>query len=205
MKKVEFFFDCSSPWTYLAFHRFQSIIKEVNVDIYWKPILVGGVFNKVNQDVYNNRINPNPLKFKYSRKDLQDWANYYKISINWPKIFPLNAVNVMRAVIVSETFDKLIPFSLLCFENYWSKGIDISDLNILSELAESIDIDKEIFQEEIKKQNTKDLLRSNTDELINRGGFGSPTIFINGDDMYFGNDRMELVRKKIIEETNENE
>ena len=205
MKKVEFFFDCSSPWTYLAFHRFQSIIKEVNVDIYWKPILVGGVFNKVNQDVYNNRLNPNPLKFKYSRKDLQDWANYYKISINWPKIFPLNAVSVMRAVIVSETFDKLIPFSLLCFENYWSKGIDISDLNILSELAESIDIDKEIFQEEIKKQNTKDLLRGNTDELINRGGFGSPTIFINGDDMYFGNDRMELVRKKIIEETNENE
>ena len=205
MKKVEFFFDCSSPWTYLAFHRFQTIIKEVNVDIYWKPILVGGVFNKVNQDVYNNRLNPNPLKFKYSRKDLQDWANYYKISINWPKIFPLNAVNVMRAVIVSETFDKLIPFSLLCFENYWSKGIDISDLNILSKLAESIDIDKEIFQEEIKKQNTKDLLRSNTDELINRGGFGSPTIFINGDDMYFGNDRMELVRKKIIEETNENE
>ncbi len=205
MKKVEFFFDCSSPWTYLAFHRFQSIIREVNVDIYWKPILVGGVFNKVNQDVYNNRLNPNPLKFKYSRKDLQDWANYYKISINWPKIFPLNAVSVMRAVIVSETFDKLIPFSLLCFENYWSKGIDISDLNILSELAESIDIDKEIFQEEIKKQNTKDLLRSNTDELINRGGFGSPTIFINGDDMYFGNDRMELVRKKIIEETNENE
>lgn len=205
MKKVDFFFDCSSPWTYLAFHRFQSIIKEVNVDIYWKPILVGGVFNKVNQDVYNNRLNPNPLKFKYSRKDLQDWANYYKISINWPKIFPLNAVNVMRAVIVSETFDKLIPFSLLCFENYWSKGIDISDINILSELAESIDIDKEIFQEEIKKQNTKDLLRSNTDELINRGGFGSPTIFINGDDMYFGNDRMELVRKKIIEETNENE
>ena len=205
MKKVEFFFDCSSPWTYLALHRFQLIIKEVNVDIYWKPILVGGVFNKVNQDVYNNRLNPNPLKFKYSRKDLQDWANYYKISINWPKIFPLNAVNVMRAVIVSETFDKLIPFSLLCFENYWSKGIDISDLNILSELAESIDIDKEIFQEEIKKQNTKDLLRSNTDELINRGGFGSPTIFINGDDMYFGNDRMELIRKKIIEETNENE
>ena len=74
----------------------------------------------------------------------------------------------------------------------------------MSELAESIDIDKEIFQEKIKNQNTKDLLRNNTDELINRGGFGSPTIFINEDDMYFGNDRMELVRKKITEEKNEN-
>jgi 2-hydroxychromene-2-carboxylate isomerase len=48
------------------------------------------------------------------------------------------------------------------------------------------------------------LLRSNTDELINRGGFGSPTIFIDGDDMYFGNDRMELVRQKIIEGSDEN-
>ena len=110
----------------------------------------------------------------------------------------------MRAVIVSDKFNKLVPFSLLCFENYWSKGVDISNLDILSELAESIDIDKEIFQEKIKNQNTKDLLRNNTDELINRGGFGSPTIFINEDDMYFGNDRMELVRKKITEEKNEN-
>ena len=98
MKKVEFFFDCSSPWTYLAFHRFQSIIKDVNVDIYWKPILVGGVFNEVNQDVYNNRLNPNPLKFKYSRKDLQDWANYCQISINWPKVFPLISVREVKSL-----------------------------------------------------------------------------------------------------------
>lgn len=84
MKKVEFFFDCSSPWTYLAFHRLQDIIKETRVNVYWRPILVGGVFNEVNQDVYNNRLNPNPFKFKYSRKDLQDWANFYQISINWP-------------------------------------------------------------------------------------------------------------------------
>ena len=151
MKKVEFFFDCSSPWTYLAFHRFQSIIKDVNVDIYWKPILVGGVFNEVNQDVYNNRLNPNPLKFKYSRKDLQDWANYCQISINWPKVFPLNAVNVMRAVIASEAFGKLIPFSYLCFEKYWSNGIDISHIKILSELAFSIDINKERTDENVEK------------------------------------------------------
>ena len=65
MKKIEFFFDCSSPWTYLAFHKIQNIIKETGADIDWRPILVGGVFNEVNQDVYNNRLNPNPLKFKY--------------------------------------------------------------------------------------------------------------------------------------------
>jgi 2-hydroxychromene-2-carboxylate isomerase len=204
MKKVEFFFDCSSPWTYLAFHRLQDIIKETRVNVYWRPILVGGVFNEVNQDVYNNRLNPNPFKFKYSRKDLQDWANFYQISINWPDIFPLNAVNVMRGVIVANSFEKLIPFSSSCFEAYWSKGTDISELGTLSKIAESIGIDKEEFNKKIIHKDTKDLLRSNTDELINRGGFGSPTVFIDNDDMYFGNDRMELIRNKILKEKNEN-
>ena len=82
------------------------------------------------------------------------------------------------------------------FKNWANNNIVLLELDYPRRVAQT---------EEIKKQNTKDLLRSNTDELINRGGFGSPTIFINGDDMYFGNDRMELVRKKIIEETNENE
>lgn len=204
MKKIEFFFDCSSPWTYLAFHKIQNIIKETGADIDWRPILVGGVFNEVNQDVYNNRLNPNPLKFKYSRKDLQDWANFYQISIKWPAIFPLNAVNTMRSIIVAGSLDKLIPFSFLCFESYWSKGIDISDLDILTEMAVSVGIDKEKFKKKVIHKDTKDQLRSNTDELISRGGFGSPTIFIDTEDMYFGNDRMVLVREKILEENNEN-
>ena len=51
MSKIEFFFDCSSPWTYLAFHGFQEIIKNNKIQVEWKPILVGGVFNSVNQDI----------------------------------------------------------------------------------------------------------------------------------------------------------
>ena len=92
----------------------------------------------------------------------------------------------------------------LCCESYWSKGIDISDLDILTEMADSIGIDKEKFKEKVIHKDTKDQLRSNTDELISRGGFGSPTIFIDTEDMYFGNDRMVLVREKILEENNEN-
>ena len=122
MNKIEFFFDCSSPWTYLAFHAFQEIIKNNNIEVEWKPILVGGVFNAVNQDIYKTRKNPNPLKFRYSRKDLKDWSALYNITINWPDLFPLNAVNVMRGVIVADKYNKLLPFSNSCFELYWSKG-----------------------------------------------------------------------------------
>tara|TARA_Y100001936_G_scaffold251291_1_gene306737 strand:+ start:846 stop:1454 length:609 start_codon:yes stop_codon:yes gene_type:complete len=199
MNKIEFFFDCSSPWTYLAFHGFQEIIKNNDkIEIDWKPILVGGVFNSVNQEIYENRKNPNPLKFKYSRKDLRDWSNLYDITINWPDLFPLNAVNVMRGVIVADKYNKLVPFSYSCFEKYWSKGVDISDLDILSEIAVINGIDKDIFIKEIQTKFIKDKLRKNTDNLMDRGGFGSPTIFINGNDMYFGNDRLQLVKEKIL-------
>ena len=146
MIKFEFFFDCSSPWTYLAFSRIHSVIEKYNIEPIWKPILVGGVFNEVNKDIYAQRENPNPRKFKYSRKDMQDWAELANIKIMWPSIFPVNAVKMMRIAIVAEEENKL---------------------------------------------------RKNTENLIERGGFGSPTIFINDSDMYFGNDRIELVDYKL--------
>jgi len=81
---------------------------------------------------------------------------------------------------------------------YWSKGTDISNLDILSEIAVANGIEKDFFMNEIKTQAIKDQLRKNTDNLMERGGFGSPTIFINENDMYFGNDRLQLVKEKIL-------
>jgi len=71
---IEFFFDCSSPWTYLAFHNIQPLAAEFGEEIVWKPILVGGVFNAVNPSVYASREKPVPAKAAYMLKDLQDWA-----------------------------------------------------------------------------------------------------------------------------------
>ena len=59
---IEFFFDCSSPWTYLAFHRIEPLAKQHRCRISWRPILVGGIFNAVNPSVYNRRNKPVPAK-----------------------------------------------------------------------------------------------------------------------------------------------
>ena len=71
---LEFFFDCSSPWTYLAFHNLQILAAELEEPIHWRPVLVGGIFNSVNPSVYAMRENPVPAKQAYMLKDLQDWA-----------------------------------------------------------------------------------------------------------------------------------
>ena len=87
---IEFYFDCSSPWTYLAFTEILPLSHRQNVEIIWKPVLVGGIFNTVNKDVYEFRMNPNPLKLKYSNSDLSLWAQVRNLNISMPKIFPIN-------------------------------------------------------------------------------------------------------------------
>src|SRR6185437_628430 len=73
---IEFFFDCSSPWTYLAFHNIQPLAKEFGEEIIWRPILVGGIFNSINPSVYATRDNPVPAKLAYQKKDMADWARH---------------------------------------------------------------------------------------------------------------------------------
>ena len=197
MARLEFFFDCSSPWTYLAFHRIEEVSAEANADLVWRPILVGGVFNAVNSSVYEQRAKPVPAKARYYLKDLQDWARLYGIAIGQPPVFPVNSVKAMRGVFVAERYGRVSAYARAVFEAYWGDLRDISRDDVLAGILERVDLDRDAFFAEIAAAETKAKLRANTDELIARGGYGSPTMFVNGDDMYFGNDRMPLVAQRL--------
>lgn len=195
---IEFFFDCSSPWTYLAFTNIQPIAAKHKVEIIWRPVLVGGIFNAVNPSVYNNRNTPVPAKQRYSRKDLQDWARSAGIKIKMPPtVFPVNAVKSMRGCIWADKQGKLLPFATACFEAYWGDDQDISKDDVLTKICERAGLDPKAFFDGIGQQPIKDELKANTDEVIARGGYGSPTMFIDKTDMYFGNDRLPLVNEAI--------
>jgi 2-hydroxychromene-2-carboxylate isomerase len=195
---IEFFFDCSSPWTYLAFHNIQPMAAELGVGIAWRPILVGGVFNAVNPSVYESRDNPVAAKAAYMRKDLADWARLAGLKIVFPPtVFPVNSVKAMRGCVLLETEGKLIPFARAAFEAYWRDDEDISQDAVLARVAKRAGVDPAFLSDGIAQQSVKDKLRANTDELSRRGGFGSPTLFVSGDDMYFGNDRLVLLREAV--------
>lgn len=197
MAKVEFFFDCSSPWTYLAFSRIEGVCQKTAAELVWRPILVGGVFNAINQDIYQTRANPHPVKARYADKDLQDWARYRGVTINWPEVFPVRAVDCMRGAFVALDAGVLPAYARTLFETYWGDLRDISQHSVLADVCAKIGLDKDIFFQRITEADVKDRLRANTQELIERGGFGSPTMFVNGGDMYFGNDRLELVETAL--------
>ncbi len=195
--RLEFFFDCSSPWTYLAFHRIEEVAAEADAELVWRPILVGGVFNAVNPSVYESRERPVPAKARYMRKDLQDWARLYGLRIDWPPVFPVNSVRAMRGVFVAEAHGCVPEYVRAVFERYWGDLQDISQEGVLEGIARGVGLDVAEFFAAIATPGLKQRLRDNTDELIARGGFGSPTMFVDGDDLYFGNDRLPLVRAAL--------
>lgn len=193
---IEFFFDCSSPWTYLAFHSIQPLAKEFGAEISWRPILVGGIFNTVNPSVYASREHPVPSKASYMKKDLADWARFAKLAIRMPPtVFPVNSVRAMRGCIWLAK--DMVPFTRAVFEAYWRDDKDISKDEVLSDICRRVDVDPQRFSAGIAEQVIKDQLKANTDEIVLRGGFGSPTIFVNKTDMYFGNDRLPLIREAL--------
>lgn len=198
MSKIEFFFDCSSPWTYLGFESMEQVAaRHPNVEIEYRPFLVGGVFNSVNPSVYKNRDTPVPVKQKYSKKDLQDWAQFVGVTIGEPPVFPVNSVKAMRGAFVAQEQGCLVAYSRRVFQRYWSDLADISQAEELARIVKDVGMDEASFIEKISDQKYKDMLRDNTEELIKRGGFGSPTMYLNGDDMYFGNDRISLIEAKL--------
>src|SRR3954454_9452599 len=193
---IEFFFDCSSPWTYLAFHNIQPLAEEFGVEISWRPILVGGIFNTVNPSVYVSREKPVPLKARYSKKDLADWARSAGLAIKMPPtVFPVNSVKAMSGCIWLGS--AMGPFARAAFEAYWGGDKDISQNAELAEICSRVGIDPAKLFAGISQQSIKDQLKANTDEVMARGGFGSPTIFVDKTDMYFGNDRLPLIREAL--------
>ena len=195
---IEFFFDCSSPWTYLAFHNIQPLAKEFGAEISWRPILVGGIFNTINPSVYASREKPVEAKARYMKKDMADWARSAGLTIKMrPTVFPVNSVKAMRGCIHLAPEGKLVPFARTVFEIYWGEDQDISQDTVLTEVCRRVGVDPAKFFAGIGDQAVKDQLKANTDEVMARGGFGSPTIFLDKTDMYFGNDRLPLIREAL--------
>lgn len=195
---IEFFFDCSSPWTYLAFHNLQPLAAELNEPVHWRPVLVGGIFNAVNPSVYAMRDNPVPAKWAYMLKDLQDWAREAGLKIVFPpRVFPVNSVKAMRGCLWLEPQGKLLPFATAVFEAYWAREEDISQDAVLLKICDQVGIDGDAFLAGVAQPAIKAQLKANTEEVIARGGFGSPTLYL-GDDMYFGNDRLPLLKAAIL-------
>ena len=182
-KKIDFYFDFISPYTYLAHKKIQSL--EKNIKINYKPILLGGLHNLegITAPAF---IKP---KLKHMINDCVLIAKKNKFDFTWNSKFPLNTISLMRGYfyINSNIRDKYIN---VMFDAYWKDNLDISNEEILISLLEKCKIKKNEFLKNIKDQKIKDKLKDATKEAHDKEIFGAPTFIINGK-IFWGQDRLE--------------
>jgi 2-hydroxychromene-2-carboxylate isomerase len=198
-ERIEFFYDLSSPWTYLAFTNLFGVMERTGHCARLRPILVGGVFNAVNPAVYAAREQSDNRRMQHSWKVLKDWAALAGVEMNFPSQYhPAKSVNAMRfACALADDMPALTDFTRAAFQSYFGAQENLDDPDVLTAVANSVGLDGEALRAASQTDAVKALLRANTEEVIARGGYGSPTIFVDQDDMYFGNDQLPLVEAAL--------
>lgn len=160
--------------------------------IVWRPILVDWVHSAAKRMFPGDPSDPNSRKAAYQAKDLQDWARFCGVRIATPVVWPITPEYAQRAALVAASRNVLVPFALALFRAYFSESRNIGEPAVVRAIGASVGLWDAAFAREVEAADTLAQLRRNCDELVQRGGFGSPTMFI-GEDMYFGNDRLPLV------------
>lgn len=197
--RLEFFFDLSSPWTYLAFANLSGVEQRSGASAILRPVLVGGIFNAVNQSVYESRAQSDNPKLIHVFRTMGDWAKIAGIEINFPPPgHPAKSVTAMRmACALQDDQDQLRAFTAAAFARYFGQSQNLDEPETLIAAANDAGQDGEALIARTQEQSVKDILRANTEEAIARGAYGSPSIFVDEKFMYFGNDQLPLVEARL--------
>lgn len=193
-KSVEFYFDFGSPTSYLAYTQLPGICAAAGAELVYRPVLLGGVF----QATGNTSPIAVPAKGRYTLIDMQRFARRYGVPLKMNPHFPINTLLLMRAATgvqlrQPERFEALLA---CVFKGMWVDALNLGDATVLGPLLAEAGFDPQALLALSAEQEVKDALKANTEAAIKRGMFGAPTVFV-GDEMFFGQDRLDFVREAL--------
>jgi len=191
-KQIDFYFDLSSPYSYLAATQLDGITSRHDVVIAWKPMVLAAVF-KAQGNVMPAVCIP---KAQYMLKDLARWASHYGVPFQMSSRFPLPTIRAMRLVIAAEASGHAGQLAKHFFQAMWERDLDISNDEILRQLVAEIGLEPEALFATIDTAAVKDKLRAYTDEAISRGVFGAPSLVVDGE-LFWGNDRLHFLEAHL--------
>ena len=194
MKSVEFYFDLGSPYSYLAYYRLLQMAEQQEIQIVYKPILLGGVFKATG----NRSPIEIPVKGVYSILDMQRWAEYYQIQMQMNPHFPMNTLTLMRILtgvqlLHLEKFEQVLK---LLFDAMFGTPQNLNEPTVLAEVLKPSGFSVEDIMSMVQSDVVKQKLITETEQAILRGIFGAPTFFV-GDEMYWGQDRLHFVEQAL--------
>jgi 2-hydroxychromene-2-carboxylate isomerase len=191
---VEFWFDVGSPYRYIAYRALPALLARTGARVDWRPMLLGGVFKATG----NRSPVEVPAKGRWTQVDMQRWAKRVGTRIEMNPHFPIMTLHLMRGAVAMQMRGEaeLRRYLDAVFDAIWVDRRNLNDPAEVAAVLRQAGFDPEQVLAMTNDPAVKDKLKANTEEAVARGVFGAPTFFV-GDEMFWGQDRMDFVEEAL--------
>jgi 2-hydroxychromene-2-carboxylate isomerase len=186
----DFFYDLSSPYSYLASTQIAGIEERTSARARLFPITLGGLRKTTGHQM------PPSQQLKYMSEDTARWAKQYGVQMQIPRVFPVNSILGLRSILAAGRAGKDREAMQALFRVYFVEGDDISDPAVVERALTAAGLDGKALTAAAGEQEIKDALRRNNGLALERGVFGVPTLFV-GERSFWGNDRLHWVEEEL--------
>jgi 2-hydroxychromene-2-carboxylate isomerase len=187
---IDFYFDFSSPYGYVAAHRIEDLAQRHIRAVTWRPILLGPAMKQSG----NTPLDHQPLKGPYMRHDVPRLCRRYGIPFAWPEPFPIATVAAARAVywLWDRDPEQAVAFAKAIYRAYFADGRNIGETAVALAVAGEVGVDAEALGAALQDPAIKDRAKGEVEAAIKLGVFGSPFFFVDGEP-FWGVDRLPLM------------
>lgn len=191
--ELDFYFDFGSPASYLAYKRLRQLESKYDLTVHWLPMLLGGVFKAT------GNVSPVTVAAKGNymvNQDFPRFAKRYSVPMQFNPYFPINTLNLMRGAVAAQEEGVFDRYADAVFDAMWQEQLDLGQVDVVVKILQNAGLDAMALLELTQSDAIKQTLIANTNQAIDRGVFGAPTMFV-GDEMYFGQDRLDFIEADL--------
>jgi 2-hydroxychromene-2-carboxylate isomerase len=189
---IDFYFDFSSPYGYLASTQIEALAAKHGRAVTWHPFLLGAVFKLTGAKPLTDM----PMKSDYFKRDFQRSAGFYGVPFTLPSQFPFAAVAASRAFFWLHDQDPALAkaFAQAVLRASFVEGQNVSGAETVIDIAGKLGIDAETLRAALNDPAVKERLKIEVDKAVEAGVFGSPFIVIDGE-QFWGADRLAQIER----------
>ena len=195
-RAVEFFYGIGSRYAYLTATQLDRLAAETGCRVRWRPLFSGDLFAARGRNPFAGEPASGQYNWAYRRRDAERWAAYYGVPYRAPEDVAFDPRRLALACTAAARLGAVEPFSRRLFHALHVDGTSPLDDEVCAMLARQAGLDGAAFRRALERPETAADLAATVQEALARGVFGVPS-FVLGDEVYFGNDRLILLRHAL--------
>jgi len=190
---VQFYFDYNSPYSYFASLLVEEVCREGDAELEWLPMVIGGVFKEVGTEPPHTK----PNRRNYMEQDLHDLAEYLGLPYKPRTEFLFHPILSLRATLTVPNGPERTKAVHALFRGAFAEDLDLGEVDVVTRLLNEAGLDGAAMVAKTQDDAIKDELKQLTAKAVAAGGFGAPTMIVDGKKMFWGQDRLPVLARYL--------